>query len=455
MNFMRTSVTTRLGLLLLLFALIPTLIFGVSLWRSTLATEDEGLMKFQIFSLQLADTIDRNLFERYGDVQAFGQNRATDVAASDPAPLVAAMDRLVATYKVYPLMMFVDTDGRVLATNSRDVDGSPIRSSGLRGSIVAVQEWYERVVDRDYTRRRPFTAPGNDVSTGTVIVDAYIEPMVKDAYRDHDAFVIGFAAPVERDGEVIGYWYNMADFALVEEVFETYYQRLKSLGLASSEMTLLDGTGTVIVDFNPTLTGSETVQKTDAFMRLNLVNEGVGSAIEAVNGNSGYQYTMHTRRQVELASGYAHLTGALGYPGMDWSVLVRTERAQAAAVSIAQRRLLLIESVLIAIGAVLAGLFVGRRFAAPLKKMSEAAKLMAHGDLRQRVQHESSDELGDLASAMNEVSDYLTMTVQGITESATNLDGTAVSLLNEAKTVKANTVDTLSLIHISEPTRPY
>jgi len=44
----------------------------------------------------------------------------------------------------------------------------------------------------------------------------------------------------------------------------------------------------------------------------------------AVSGKAaGFEYATHARKKVEQAAGYAHLSGALGFPGMNWSVLTR------------------------------------------------------------------------------------------------------------------------------------
>ena len=50
----------------------------------------------------------------------------------------------------------------------------------------------------------------------------------------------------------------------------------------------------------------------------------------AVAGESGHQNSSHARKQIMQASGYSHLKGALGYPGMNWAVLVRVPIEEAA-----------------------------------------------------------------------------------------------------------------------------
>jgi hypothetical protein len=61
------------------FMAIGALIAVVIGWNVMSMTDrmaDETAQGYQRTAAAIADTIDRNLFERYGDVQAFGANRA-------------------------------------------------------------------------------------------------------------------------------------------------------------------------------------------------------------------------------------------------------------------------------------------------------------------------------------------------------------------------------------------
>ena len=437
-----TRLSTRLAALLLVFAAVPLVVLGYSLLRATIQQEDQSLSVFTIFAQQIADSIDRNLAERYGDVQAFGSNAALESIAESPERTITAMNDYVRQYGLYPLMLFADPQGRVVAVNTLDAQGRSINSRELLGSDVSDETWFQRVRRRDYTTRQPYTAPGNDTATGTVIEDLYIEERVQRLYPGHSGAVLGFAAPVERDGAVLGYWYNIVDLAAVEQIFESTYQKMKALDLSSTELTLLDKDGVIIIDFDPTISGSETVTKTDAFMKLNLATAGIEAASRAIRGETGAMYTTHARKKQEQASGYTHLVGALGYPGMNWGVLIRTARVESAEVPLAQRRLLWIEGIIIAIAAVLAGVFVGRRVAAPLVEMAGVTRGMAKGDLRSRVQYAGGGEVGELAEGVNSVADYLDKVVRALGESAGSLDSTAQTLLHQAETVTRSSSET-------------
>ena len=101
--------------------------------------------------------------------------------------------------------------------------------------------WFQALKAEQYTTKMPFSAPGNDVSTGTFIEDIHVDEDVKSVYPGEDGLTMGFSAPVIVDGDVIGYWSNRAQFGLVEEMVQSAYQELKSTGLGEAEITLLDG----------------------------------------------------------------------------------------------------------------------------------------------------------------------------------------------------------------------
>ena len=131
-----SGIRTRLIAILLVFGVLPALaVFGV--FNNSQDTFKEAFGKqYSTLASQVGDVIDRNLYERYGDVQAFTQN----VAARDPAnyrkpgpanPLVAAMDGYMTNYGLYKLTMLVDAKGDVLAVNTINAKGKPLPTEKL------------------------------------------------------------------------------------------------------------------------------------------------------------------------------------------------------------------------------------------------------------------------------------------------------------------------------------
>ena len=156
----------------------------------------------------------------------------------------------------------------------------------------------------------------------------------------------------------------------------------------------------------------------NVLMKLNLAEKEVNVAQAAVAGETGYQMSFHARKEIWQLGGYSHLQGALGFPGMNWSVLVRLPKEVAIAGALAFQRNLMMTGAVCLVLIVVVGLLVGRRSAGNVIQVSEVAKSAADGDLTHRVAFTSQDELGQLASAFNAMMDNLTRVVEEVRQGA-------------------------------------
>jgi len=318
----RIGLTGKLLSLLLAFGLVPSvLMIGLLLANQSRLT-DIVLARIADSAQHVAETIDRNLFERYGDVQAFGLN----AAAHDPAnwrkpgaetPLVQAMNSYMTGYGVYRLMLLVDTKGEVLAVNTANATGKPLDTAKFYGQSFANAPWHKKALAEQFLK-------GRNGFTGTVVEPAGFAPELAALYGNDGLSVI-FAAPVKNGaGDLVGVWANFTDFSVVEEIVQETYKKLSARGEIGVEVTLLDGEGRVLMDYDPTLKGtSDVVRDRSVIGQLNLVRAGVTAAKAAVtDGKSGSMVSTHARKKIEQATGYARSDGAYDYPGLGWSVLV-------------------------------------------------------------------------------------------------------------------------------------
>ncbi len=418
------GIATKLVLLFVLFGIIPMLAIGFIAFGTADDMKDKSGSRFMSEAQGLADKIDRNLFERYGDVQAFGYNEALSRTSqwydtSEDNVVSQIMNKYVAAYGIYDLTLLVDTKGDLIAVNFKDAQGQPINSQFLFEKNFKESVWFKALETGTYTTKMAFTAPGNDISTGTFIEDIHIDPDVKQALGN-DGLVIGFSAPVyDENGRVIAYWSNRTNFGVVEDMFKDAYANLKEMGFPGAELTLLDSQGRVLIDYDPTVTGTEDIVRNfDVIMQLNLANKGVPVAQAAMKGETGYQFATHARKGITQVGGYTHLRGALGFPGMNWAVLVRIPESEAVAEANAVQNKVLWTGVICFLPLIILGLFVGRKGARNLIAISTVAQQAADGDLSQRAPVASRDELGQLAGAMNTMLDNIAGVVAEVRQAA-------------------------------------
>ena len=410
----RWGITAKLTTLFLLFGFIPMAVVGMIAYNASRDIEDSAGTRFQNTAMAVADKIDRNLFERYGDVQAFGINRVIDQKAmwyrteEQGSPLIEVMNQYVDTYDLYSLMMLVDLEGRVIAVNSKGTDGKPIQSQALYRNNYREAAWFRALQAEQFTTTMPFAASGNTSMSGTYIEDLHIDVDVKAAYPGDDGLTLGFSAPVYRGGKIVAYWTNRAKFSLVEDILRVTQQEMKGAGFPLASLVLLDKTGKILADYDPALMGTEQPRHDfTTLMTENLASRGIAVAQDAVAGKTGFATGPHHRTGVLRMAGYTHLKGALGFPGMNWSVLVSVNYAVATANARAINQEVLIAILVCVVFITLIGILIGRIGAKGIVRVSQAVAKLAGGALDTRVPVTTTDELGALAQGFNEMGNTL------------------------------------------------
>ena len=410
----RWGITAKLTTLFVLFGFVPMVVIGLIAYNASLTIENSSGTRFHAMAEGVADKIDRNLFERYGDVQAFGLNSVLDQKAAwyraeaEGNPIRQVINQYVDTYDLYSLSLLVDLEGRVIAVNSKDADGKPIQSHDLYKKNYAETPWFRALKAQQFTTTMPFAAPGNTVATGTYIEDLHVDPDVKAAYPGDDGLTLGFSAPVYRDGKVVAYWSNRAKFSLVEDILRVAQTVMKNAGFANSSVLLLDKDGKILADYEPAGAGTDQFRHDfSTLLTTNLADRGLTAAKGAVAGKPGFAIEPHPRTGIQQVIGYTHLKGALGYPGMNWSVLIMVDHADATADARAINRNVLIAIVVCVMLILLIGVLIGRIGAKGIVRVSEAAAKLAGGALDTRVPVTTTDEVGVLARGFNEMGETL------------------------------------------------
>jgi methyl-accepting chemotaxis protein len=448
------GITAKLAGLFVLFGFVPMAIIGLIAYNASLTIEGTAGTRFQNVAEGVADKIDRNLFERYGDVQAFGINRVLDQKASwyrteeQSNPTIEVMNQYVDTYDLYYLTILVDLEGRVIAVNSKDADGKAIQSQNIYRKNYRETAWFRALKSQQFTTTMPFAAPGNTTMTGTYIEDLHVDSDVKVAYSGDDGLTLGFSAPVYRDGKVVAYWTNRAKFSLVEDMLRATQQEMKAAGFPRASVVLLDKDGKILADYDPAEAGTDQIRHDfTTLMTANLADRGLTAAKGAVAGKTGFTNDPHYRNGILRKTGYTHLKGALGYPGMNWSVLVSVNHAGATADSQAINRNVLI-AIIVCLAIVLPiGIIIGRIGVRGIGRVSEAAAKLAGGALDTRVSVMTTDEIGVLAQSFNEMGAQLQAKMTKEREQAAKMEAFMV----DAKRVLGNLAQGDLTDHMTSP----
>ncbi len=432
----------------LILALLPMMILGIVTWRTMGQLSKASAKEFQTIAVDIGDKIDRCLYERYGDVQAFGvnaiiQNRENWYKAEESNPLVKTLNTYTALYGIYNLSYAVDLEGKVIAVNSRNAKGEPINTASLYAKNFSKEAWFQ---DAKNSR---FTTSKTSKITGTVIQDAYFDEDIKSTYKN-EGLSVAFAAPIldTTNGEVIGVWKNVVDFGTIEEIVLSYYKDLKSRGFGSAVISIIDKEGNFLVDCDPSSqSGEGIVRDLNIIKKFNPANDGAEWAKKLVAGEAGVcPSVIHTRKKVEQCAGFAPMRGVLGYCGMPWNVAVRVNASEAFAAQRSLNSTFLTTLSIFLVVIPIAAYLLSRTITSPLVRAANALKDIAEGegDLTRRLDVTTSDEIGELAKWFNQFVGRIESVVRQIAGNAHTLSRASTELCSTANDLSTATRDSKS-----------
>jgi PAS domain S-box-containing protein len=189
-TLVQRRLTLQLGLWVLLCTLPALLLGGWLLAAVYMSMTRTVTAAAQATAAHALDTLDRLVFERYGD--AITYSRLPVVRAMDRAALPVMADLLVTTYApYYRLVLVADREGRIVAASRVDGAGRPISSGQLLGRSVAGESWF---------------ADTQRGASPVRVDDFHVDPLVQAVYGDQQP-AMSFSAPIRSGtGEVVGVW---------------------------------------------------------------------------------------------------------------------------------------------------------------------------------------------------------------------------------------------------------
>ena len=234
---------------------------------------------------EIADKLDRLMFERYGDIQMIA--RAFSGRQGDKKFMEEYLRWMRSSYSpMYLWLGIVDHQGRMVAATDPALVGQDHSKSG----------WVE-VVQR----------------TGKVHVDE-----VETHEPNNTVEAIAFTAPLfGPKGEFLGVVTSRIGLSMFEDVLIETIREIQSSDRSAGpfEYQFLTKEGVAFVD-----------SAVPNLERANLKRVGLPSALLSEAGKPGYIEEKHLRRHVQVVTGYAQTKGYSDYPGLQWTILLRMDR---------------------------------------------------------------------------------------------------------------------------------
>lgn len=385
----------------------------VAVLREAKVLENSSMTSLASAARSVQDQIDRCMFERYGDVQAFGLNRTfhRDLKTFTDAErmgIISLLDDYAKSYGCYDLSLVADTTGKIVAVNTQSPQGDALPNAHLLiGRSVADTAGFRNASTGQFT-----TYKNNDALTGTFVDAPEKNAFIAEVYGDKAPdWTITLTAPIHdaQTGEVRGYWQNYFDCAMIEKIVADQYAEEKKQGLSSSELNVMDEKGNLIVEVDPSADGDNKLRSADLF-KHNFLE--VGSEIALASRKSiepdGVAYGKNVRKSKALGKdffepgGFARSVPVLGYAGSGYTTFVRAEPAEIFRVT---NTLKLVTEVVALVGLCLGVVvlwFVGRAIVGGINNVKSAIVGLAAGDISREISARANDEVGAMARAFNQ-----------------------------------------------------
>lgn len=388
----------KIAAIFIIFGLLLMALTFATSYKSNTIINQQSMIQIEREAQRLIGMIERNLFERYHDSRAFtlslGQlSRQSFNKLAHATNTVNNLNTFVSNYKVYKRIVITDTKGNIIAASSKNKQGQPLPELKLNQQQLQRAQWFQDALNGR------FLSPSD--TEGTTVAGPKPN-LIHTTNPAPNSYEMIFASRIlSARGEVLGLWINVVDFEVIEKIVDEAYELLAQRGMPSTELTLLDRSGNIIVDYDPVGQLKADYMRDFAVLgQLNLAQNGVEGARLAVAGRSGSNVSMHFRKKIEQITGYANSQGAYDYPGLGWSTLVRIPVDEAfKAANTLQRNFILLSFILF-IAVLMTGIFMALRISLPLQRITAVIRQLAEGNTAVDIPpYKNQDELNDVSHA--------------------------------------------------------
>lgn len=279
--------------LLLSFAVAVGVVFYTTATLRAVLVEERGADLART-AARVADRLDRVLFDRFGDIQLFANDRV--LLESNPAAKRQRLLQYKQMYWQYSWIGVTDATGRVVASTDGEV--RPETGGSAKGSGEGARpDWFQRVRQ-----------------TGRVHLDS-----ARPSPESEGVMAVGFSAPISGpQGEFRGVVTSQVPLESLRTILE---QEAKlQHGEEAHDWLVLDRQGAIIIEKDHPMGLASNLPMMD----LSSFRRAAGT-----RGESGFVEELHQRLQIPVVTGYATAANYSKFPGFDWTVLVRLDRDRA------------------------------------------------------------------------------------------------------------------------------
>ncbi len=399
----------------LLFLILP-LCFVPLLWVSLRSyqvakekiTEDRIVLYLEQMARDIASNIRLSLLEKQEEtisMSLYGEFRDYLLRRHAAAPQ-DLLNQLVIVHEVYDVLALFDAEGNLMLANS--IDRRRIEDLDL-GQLKEIQ-------GQSLLKYTPESSWLQEVRSGSLAyLDWHRSLLVHQLYdyANEDLarqYSIGFAAPIlDQRGVVVGGVLALMNWEYIQEIFDKVEEDLQERSLDSG-YGFLFGT-----DRNTVLAHKLRRNRSYPLEQVNDLTRSVSNygtrLIEDHNLEELHQALLEgvTHFAYEYPRGTEKMSGwaAVDHPYFQWLCGVGIDNEEIFAPVQDLKKVLVATASASALLVVVLTYLLARGITIPLKKLTAGAGQIAAGDLNQRVDISSGDEMGELARSFNEMAGSL------------------------------------------------
>jgi len=297
--FNRLSFKAKLRIALSILALTSLLTSGYLSYQLIHIGTDDKTDLLKKAAESIADKVDRNLFERYGDVQAFALSEPA--RSGDTTRITKFMVDMMAAYApIYDVMLVLDKKGNVLAANSVDKSGKSLDPKKIIGKNYAQEEWFKDSIN-------------GKIAPGTAHFTDLLQDPDTAAFASTDGKVMNFTAPIRdaKTGEILGVWTNRMSWKdVVEDIVIKESQKLKDEKITTISAYLVNQDGTYLIHH-------------DESQVLKTRSEGLAQFLS--QKISTWSHSIEDQDQIknEALEIFTSAKGYSTYPAQKWTYILR------------------------------------------------------------------------------------------------------------------------------------
>lgn len=265
----------------------------------------------------LGRTLAAQLFERYGDVQAFAVNDT--LKSNNPQAIQTVLDTYISLYGIYDLILVVDKNGNYISSNSKDPSGKLVNHESLKKLNYTNEPWFKNVISGQTTDDKAKNY------AGTYFEDFMEDALVKTAFGE-TRYGNSFSSAIKNEkGEVIGVITNRAGERWMQSDLKNLLDSLEEnkKDVTKFQLYYLNKEGTVI----QAMSGDPKFQR--QVLQRNLIKENLNAAQMLVKGDDGFHVEPLGQEGKDYALGFAQIRDSKWIDSIGWTVLISEDLDEA------------------------------------------------------------------------------------------------------------------------------